>query len=239
MVSLELRMNEELILALGDWLEDDELDYALNMFEAEFEEKSISNYINRCLTKKEKVEILDRLESRFPDIEEYIDESVRYLDNYPPSIEREMEYKEYIKDLPPEDAEYVKQFYHEHYANGGHGIDEEDRILKTEEMFKEATRITNARNRDAYSFCENTGHLQYIEDQLESGEIDENDLTWQELFTLRGYAPALDKILIEAEIEIKNKYIDNKTAIVRAHLKLESLRRMNNRDIRTRRSREK
>lgn len=227
---------ENLALALLDELPEDDALLIEEMLENDNEVSEICDYINQNVSTEVKSEILDRLASRFPEVEDLIDQNPKYLEieQYPPSVKREMEFIEYLDSLNPEDQEYVKQFYYEYYNKGSANIPEDQRLLSTKKMISEAHRTANSLYRDAFNYTKNRDMLAYLED--ESNELNyERPGDWQAVFVARGYEAALETIVNEALAELENKQLQTKNSLIRFYIRMDRLRRLNNRDVRTRR----
>lgn len=225
-------MNDTLIIALIEHLDEDEAVIVQDMLYDEATLEEICGYINRNIEPAVKSEILDKLVPVHPELENLIAEIPRYLDldQYPPSVRREMEYCEYIDQLNDEEQEYIKQFYHEYYNKGFTKIPEDERILKTDELLKIARRVNNSLSRDAFTYTANRNLQQSLEDQLVVASEPEG---WEHKFVYLGYESALEYILIETLQEIDNSLVDNRIALIRCYIKMERLRKMNNRDIKS------
>ena len=227
---------EELIaVALLNYLEEDDAIAVQEMIDEELPIEEICGYINRNVSVEVKSEILDKLILVFPEVETLIAEVPKYIDlhKYPKSVRREMEYCEYIDTLSPEDQEYIKQFYHEYYNKGSVALEENERILKTDDMIKEARRVNNSLYRDAYSYTDNRDMLNYLED---AGTVEQATPieSWENVYKFKGYEGALNYILQMAAAEIENKKLNTTSTLIRFYIRMERLRKLNFRDSKNR-----
>ncbi len=238
-------LKPQLIIALLPHLNKDAAHYVQEQMLQSKPLADIMDFINRQLSRKQKATILNRLSSIYPELDKVFDKEVRYLqlDDYRASVKNEMEYVEYLHKLPPEEQEYVRQFYHEYYSNGAYDIPESERIMKDENQVKDATRINNSLRRDMLNNKVDQVEIAYPEPSYEQ-EPSEDD--WEHAYKISGYEAAIDCIMDIAVAELENSLIDKKTVLMRFFIRTDRLRRLNNRDIgrtasfeRSRRTKEK
>lgn len=229
-----MTVDYETLLALLPYLDEYDAEVVELLIDEQAEVSEISDVINKCLTSRQKADILDRMEDK--SIEEVFKKpSVKYLQlhRYSPAVREAMECYEYLEDIPDEeDRKWIKQFYHEYYANGSFGIEEEDRVLKTDDLIREATRNNHSLQRDAFSVSSTLGRLTYIEDHLLDTEDQTDKLTWEDMFKMLGYKPAIDKIFNDAVVNINNAVNDERIGLhlLQFYIRMTKLRRMNQRD---------
>jgi len=221
-------MKYDIVVAMVSYLDEDEMTVINGMMDSGATLDDVGTYLNTLLSNERKAEIIDRLLPEYPEIENLLEKATHYLDAYPPNVQKEMEYVDYIDDLDEREQLYIKQFYNEFYNKGFYKIPEDERILNTESMLKEARRINNSLDRDCLGGSIN---LDYINSAQATPEGEE---TWEDIFKTLGYMPALNAILEASLIEVNHKQIDNKTVLVRFYVKMERLRKMNQRDIKNR-----
>ena len=225
------------ILAIVPYLQEEDEKVVQDMLDQEATENEILYFLNQTLDTSKKREILDRIDIDTTDIED-IFRFYYYLEpnRHSPAVRDELEYIDYIDKLDPQDQEYVKQFYYEYYGKGGYNIPEEERILTIGEMIKEANRVNNSLDRDAFSRSKSRKRLDYLEDQYEPNVVDDDrDLDWEDIFTASGYEAALKKIMDDSIDDLINSTLEYDVILVRFYVKMDRLRKMNNRDQVTRR----
>lgn len=135
------------------------------------------------------------------------------------------DYKEYIKTLSPEDAEYAKRFYDDYYNNHHH---REDAIITDEEMKVEANRNFNNAQTDAVNGVDGVNYLPENYDDFMSAASDAWD--WQNALKLFGYEAALETITEQAIRDLDNSKIQKTIVLTRYYEQRDNLRRMENKD---------
>ncbi len=236
-------MKPSLIIALLPHLDKDDASQVQEQLMRGKPMSDIIDFIQRAVTPKQRAVILDRLSKQYPELDQVFDKGIKYLKphEYRNGIKSELEYVEYLHTLPPEEQEYVRQFYHEYYSNGAYDIPEEKRIMKEDKFIKEANRTNNSLKRDLLN---QRLDLTDIEPEQYTEEIQEDD--WEHVYKVSGYEAAIDCIVDVAIKELENSLIDKKTVLIRFFIRTDKLRRLNNRDIgrtasfeRSRRTKEK
>lgn len=136
----------------------------------------------------------------------------------------DMEYREYIDQLSPEDQIWVRKFYNEMYANRIF-IPEENRIIQSEEMLKESNRINNMRNRDLFEVKKNRRQLDSLENPMVFDEIAEEDLDWHVILDMFGYEEAMNFIMDQTFEELSHNGLDERLTLVRFYIKMNKLKK--------------
>lgn len=142
-------------------------------------------------------------------------------------MQSELDYKEYINKLSPEEKKWLLQFYNEYYRAPSIT---EDSIIKDPEIKKEANRVHNTMYRDMYSIAEKTGALSELaedEEQFMQDASDEWD--WQNIYKTEGYESAIHEIFNQTERDLENKLISRKLTLARFLNKYLALKKLNNR----------
>lgn len=108
----------------------------------------------------------------------------------------------YIKKLNKRDKKWAMQFIDEYYGNNHQKYSEEEGILNTDELYKEARRVNNSFNRDAYDVAEKTYSLDYSENDDKMFYTKEHIDGWIDAYKVDGHKAALELILQESIGEI-------------------------------------
>jgi len=188
-----------LILTLIPHLIDSDAEQIEGMLSEDVDIDEIFDYIKICLTESDRKDIVDRLNDPVEDKQEnFIMGHLKARAN-PSEV---TDFMDYYDTLSEDDRQYVTQFYYEYYSTGFYNIPEEERILKGDELLKEARRNNNSINRDAFARSQKHEYTSPI--------IDESELEWEKLFNIFGYEKALEKILDSAMDDLYNSDIDRK-----------------------------
>ena len=233
-----MKREDLLALALLNYLEEDDAIAIQEMIDDDVNIEEICSYINGNVSPDVKSEIIDKMILVFAEVQNLISDSPRYLsiEQYPPSVRREMEYCEYIDQLDDNEKEYIKQFYHEYYNKGSTGLAKKERLLVTEDMIQDARRVNNSLYRDGFTYTKNRNMLEYIEND-ENADSESNVITWEMAFNLYGYEAALNCIVDNAVFELSNKKLTPVYTLIRFYIRMERLRKLNFRDSKNRKRR--
>lgn len=142
-------------------------------------------------------------------------------------MQSELDYKDYINKLEPEEKKWLLQFYNEYYRAPSVT---EDSIIKDPEIKKEANRVHNTMYRDIYSIAEKTGALTELAEDEERFMLEASDeWDWQNIYKQQGYEAAILEVFSQTERDLSNNLIDVKLTLARFLSKYLALKKLNNR----------
>jgi cation transport regulator ChaB len=129
---------------------------------------------------------------------------------------------DYWDKLNTKDKKWLEQFMDEYVGNNHQKYSNRKRLLKDETQQKEARRLNNSFNRDAYDVAKKTVKLDYSENDDKVFYSKENITDWMEAYTVQGHKEALDMILQDSLLEVKETQDENKQrlAMVRFFIRM-------------------
>jgi hypothetical protein len=129
---------------------------------------------------------------------------------------------DYWDKLNTKDKKWLEQFMDEYAGNNHQKYSTKKRLLKNETHQKEARRLNNSFNRDAYDVAKKTVKLDYSENDDKVFYSKENITDWMEAYTVQGHKEALDMILEDSLLELKETEDQNKQrlAMVRFFIRM-------------------
>jgi cation transport regulator ChaB len=129
---------------------------------------------------------------------------------------------DYWDKLNTKDKKWLEQFMDEYAGNNHQKYSNKKRLLKDETHQKEARRLNNSFNRDAYDVAKKTVKLDYSENDDKVFYSKENITDWMEAYTVQGHKEALDMILEDSLLELKETEDQNKQrlAMVRFFIRM-------------------
>jgi len=139
----------------------------------------------------------------------------------------------YKETLDEESRAWAEQFDREWLKNGTYDVPAKERILKTKEQRKEANRNYNRVKRDAlYVASRMPGQLLELDEEARVFMEDAADeFDWRNTYKIQGFKPASELIYDQAIRELDIKKIDDwKTVLIRMYIKLEKLRKLNDKE---------
>lgn len=142
----------------------------------------------------------------------------------------DMEYKEYIDKLDNEDDKaFIKKFYLEYYGNAMYSVPKEYRLIQTEDIIKEANRHRNKYTKDILyrgivdkNLISIDEHGENFATKLMNEELEPDDLTYIQTFSIYGFNEALNQVIKEASKEIDDDF-DMRLTLIRFYLKIDKL----------------
>lgn len=122
---------------------------------------------------------------------------------YSKPIQEHLDDIDYWNKLNSRDKKWLEQFMDEYVGNNHQKYSKNKRLLKTEIQQKEARRLNNSFNRDCYDIAKKTVKLDYSENDDKVFYSKENISDWMEAYTVQGHKEALDMIMEDSLLEIK------------------------------------
>lgn len=121
---------------------------------------------------------------------------------YSKPVQEQINDIDYWDKLNKKDRKFLEQFMDEYAGNNHQKYTPKKRLLKKVQQQKDARRLNNSFNRDAFDVTKKTLALDYSENDDQVFYTPEHISDWMQAYTLQGHKEAIDMILDESLREI-------------------------------------